>query len=176
MTAEPPFAKRRELFDPGFSCRLHRSSLSSLETNRSHSSSRTVSGVCRANSDNFLSNLFYPCVTHAFFFRAGLGGVVFCFAVRLFCCFAASTQSLLQRRCSHAPCPGRPGPRRHSRSIPHRGSAASGPQGGDARSLAGHPPKESPHCCRVTSVVFSDACSYSTTAGHHVVFPLLTTG
>ena len=40
---------------------------------------------------------------------------------------------------------------------------------------AGSTARSTPHCCRVTSVVFSDACSDLTYAGHHLLCPLLTT-
>ena len=39
--------------------------------------------------------------------------------------------------------------------------------GGDVRSLVGCHPKETLHCCRVISVVFSSACVDSICAGHH---------
>ena len=66
--------------------------------------------------------------------------------------------------------------RPHPRLIPHRGPAARGPQeetSGRWRAATGR--RHSIHCCRVTSVVFSDACSDSAYAGHHVLCPLLTT-
>ena len=47
--------------------------------------------------------------------------------------------------------------------------------GGDVKSLVGCHPKETLHCCWVTSVVFSSACSDSTYTGHHLLCPLLTT-
>ena len=47
--------------------------------------------------------------------------------------------------------------------------------GRDVRSLVGCHLKETLHCCRVTSVVFSGAGSDSTYAGHHLLCPLLTT-
>ena len=61
-----------------------------------------------------------------------------------------------------------------------QGSSASRPRpqrstGGDVRSLVGCHPKETLHCCRVISVVFSSACSDSTCAGHHLLCLLLTT-
>ena len=59
-------------------------------------------------------------------------------------------------------------PQPHSRSCPHRDQAASGPQ------IFGRlPPRHTR--CPVTSVVFSDACSGSTFAAHHLILPLLTT-
>ena len=56
-----------------------------------------------------------------------------------------------------------------SRSRPQKST------GSDVRSLAGCHPKETLHCCWVTSVVFSSACSDWTYAGHHLLCPLLTT-
>ena len=46
--------------------------------------------------------------------------------------------------------------------------------GGDVGSLVGCHPKETLHCHRVTSVVFTSACSDWTYAGHHLLWPLLT--
>ena len=62
-------------------------------------------------------------------------------------------------------------PRAHSasRPCPQRST------GGDVRSLVGCHPKETLHCCWVTSVVFSSACSDWTYAGHHLLCPLLMT-
>ena len=56
-------------------------------------------------------------------------------------------------------------PKTHSASwpIPQRST------GSDVRLLVGCHPKETQHCCRVTSVVFTDACSDSTNAGHHLL-------
>ena len=62
-------------------------------------------------------------------------------------------------------------PRAHSTSRPH----PMRPTRGDVRSLGGCHPKETLHCCWVTSVVFSSACSDWTYAGHHLLCPLLTT-
>ena len=62
-------------------------------------------------------------------------------------------------------------PRAHSTSRPH----PMRPTRGDVRSLGGCQPKETLHCCWVTSVVFSSACSNWTYAGHHLLCPLLTT-
>ena len=78
-----------------------------------------------------------------------------------FCIAAPPRELFLLHRCPdpghiphRAPSPG---------LIPHR--APPRPQrstGGDVRSLVGCRLKETLHCCRVTSVVFSDACSDST--------------
>ena len=65
---------------------------------------------------------------------------------------------------------------RHPYLRPHPTHSASRPRPqrstGDVRSLAGCHPKETLHCCRVTSVVFRSACSVSTYAGHHLLCPL----
>ena len=87
------------------------------------------------------------------------------------CCFVFSTvplsvptsEVLLLRRSSRSPFP-----RPHPGLIPHCGP-------GDVRVLVGRPPKETLHCCRVTSVVSSEVCPYSTYAGHPLLCPLLTT-
>ena len=42
---------------------------------------------------------------------------------------------------------------------------------GDVRWLVGCHPKETLHCCRVTSMVFTSACSDSTYTGHHLLCP-----
>ena len=60
--------------------------------------------------------------------------------------------------------------RQHPRLFPQRTQRCTG---GDVRSLVGCHPKETLHCCRVTSVVFICACSDSAYAGHP--YPLLTT-
>ena len=41
-------------------------------------------------------------------------------------------------------------------------------------SLAGYPPKETPHSCRFTSMVFSGSCTSSSYAEHHLLCLLLT--
>ena len=46
---------------------------------------------------------------------------------------------------------------------------------GDVRALGACHPKETLHCCRVTSVVFSSTCSDWTYASHHLLCPLLMT-
>ena len=56
-------------------------------------------------------------------------------------------------------------PKTHSASWPRPQRST----GSDGRSLVGYRPKETQHCCRVTSVVFTDACSDSTNAGHHLL-------
>ena len=61
--------------------------------------------------------------------------------------------------------------RAHSASRPRPQRST----GGDVRSLVGCHPKETLHCCWVTSVVFSSACSDWTYTGHHLLCPLLTT-
>ena len=62
--------------------------------------------------------------------------------------------------------------RPHARLILHRGPAVRGPQGETPdRWWASCHPEETLHCCRVTSVVFSNACSDSTYAGHHLPCP-----
>ena len=43
----------------------------------------------------------------------------------------------------------------------HHCPAARGPQGGNAKQLAGYHPEEIPHCCTVTSVALGCACSDS---------------
>ena len=60
-------------------------------------------------------------------------------------------------------------PRTHSASwlLPQRAT------GGDVRSLAGCHPKETLNCCRVTAVVFSNAFSYQTHTGHHLLMIML---
>ena len=45
----------------------------------------------------------------------------------------------------------------------------------DIKLLVGYPVKETSHSCWVTWMVFSDACSGATCAGHHLPCPLLTT-
>ena len=80
-----------------------------------------------------------------------------------------TSEALLPRHSSH------PYLRPHPRIIPHRGPAPTGPQEKTVRSLVGCHPKETLHCCWVTSVMFSSACSDWTYAGHHVLCPLLTT-
>ena len=79
-------------------------------------------------------------------------------------------EALLLRRLSRHPPPSAT-PRAHSASWP----CPQRSTGGDVRSLVGCHPKETWHCCWVTSVVFSSACSDSTYAGHHLLCPLLTT-
>ena len=74
-------------------------------------------------------------------------------------------------RFNHA-CPGSPTPIQDS---VHVAAPPPGSAGGDVRSLVGCHPKETLHCCRVTLVVFSSACSDSTYAGDHLLCPLLTT-
>ena len=44
--------------------------------------------------------------------------------------------------------------------------------GGDVRLFVGCHPKETLHCCQVTSVVFNRVCSDSTYAGHRLLCPL----
>ena len=61
-------------------------------------------------------------------------------------------------------------PRAHSTSQPCPQRST-----GDIRSLVGCHPQETLHCCRVTLMVFSSACSDLTYAGHHLLCPLLTT-
>ena len=81
-----------------------------------------------------------------------------------------TSEALLPRRSSrHPPPPATPRAHSASRPRPQRST------GSDVRSLVGCHPKETLHCCRVTSVVFSSACSDSTYAGHHLLCPLLTT-
>ena len=60
-------------------------------------------------------------------------------------------------------------PRAHSTSQPH----PMRPTRGDVRSLWGCHPKESLHCCWVTSAVFSSACSDWTHAGLHLLTTML---
>ena len=81
-----------------------------------------------------------------------------------------TSEALLPRRSSRHP-PPLATPRAHSASRPHPQRST----GSDVRSLVGCHPKETLHCCWVTSVVFSSACSDSTYAGHHLLCPLLTT-
>ena len=81
-----------------------------------------------------------------------------------------TSEALLPRHSSrHPPPPATP--RAHSASRPHPKRST----GSDVRSLVGCHPKETLHCCWVTSVVFNSACSDSTYAGHHLLCPLLTT-
>ena len=81
-----------------------------------------------------------------------------------------TSEALLPGRSSrHPPPPAIP--RAHSALRPHPQSST----GSDVRSLVGCHPKETLHCCWVTSVVFSSTCSDSTYAGHHLLCPLLTT-
>ena len=63
--------------------------------------------------------------------------------------------------------------RPHPRLIPHCGPAPRGPQ--KESYLAGCHPKETLHCCWVTLVVFSNACSDLAYTGHPLLCPLLTT-
>ena len=81
-----------------------------------------------------------------------------------------TSEALLRRRSSRHPPPSAT-PRAHSASQPHPQRST----GGDVRSLVGCHPKETLHCCWVTLVVFSSACSDWTYAGHHLLCPLLTT-
>ena len=81
-----------------------------------------------------------------------------------------TSEALLPRRSSRHPSPPAT-PRAHSASRPRPQRST----GSDVRSLVGCHPKETLHCCSVTSVVFSSACSDSTYAGHHLLCPLLTT-
>ena len=81
-----------------------------------------------------------------------------------------TSEALLPRRSSRHPSPPAT-PRAHSASRPRPQRSP----GSDVRSLVGCHPKETLHCCWVTSVVFSSACSDSTYAGHHLLCPLLTT-
>ena len=81
-----------------------------------------------------------------------------------------TSEALLPRRSSRHPSPPAT-PRAHSASRPRPQRST----GSDVRSLVGCHPKETLHCCWVTSVVFSSACSDSTYAGHHLLCPLLTT-
>ena len=60
-------------------------------------------------------------------------------------------------------------PRAHSTSQPH----PMRPTRGDVRSLWGCHPKETLHCCWVTSAVFSSACSDWTHAGLHLLTTML---
>ena len=81
-----------------------------------------------------------------------------------------TSEALLPRCSSRHPSPPAT-PRAHSASRPRPQRST----GSDVRSLVGCHPKETLHCCWVTSVVFSSACSDSTYAGHHLLCPLLTT-
>ena len=81
-----------------------------------------------------------------------------------------TSEALLPRRSSRHPSPPAT-PNAHSASRPRPQRST----GSDVRSLVGCHPKETLHCCWVTSVVFSSACSDSTYAGHHLLCPLLTT-
>ena len=81
-----------------------------------------------------------------------------------------TSEALLPRRSSRHPSPPAT-PRAHSASRPRPQRST----GSDVRSLVGCHPKETLHCCWVTSVVFSSACSDSTYAGHHLLCPRLTT-
>ena len=81
-----------------------------------------------------------------------------------------TSEALLLCRSSKHP-PPLATPRAHSASWP----CPQRSTGGDVRSLVGCHPKETLHCCWVTSVVFSSACSDWTYAGHHLPCPLLTT-
>ena len=81
-----------------------------------------------------------------------------------------TSEALLPRRSSRHPSPPAT-PRAHSASRPRPQRST----GSDVRSLVGCHPKETLHCCWVTSVVFSSACSDSTYTGHHLLCPLLTT-
>ena len=101
-----------------------------------------------------------PASNHLFFF-------FFFFAVPS---TVPTSEALLPRRSSRHPSPPAT-PRAHSASRPRpQRSTGSG-----VRSLVGCHPKETLHCCWVTSVVFSSTCSDSTYAGHHLLCPLLTT-
>ena len=65
--------------------------------------------------------------------------------------------------------------RPHPRLIPHHGPAPKGPHEETSDRWWAACPKETLHCCRVTSVVFRSACSDWTYTGHHLLCPLLTT-
>ena len=60
----------------------------------------------------------------------------------------------------------------HPGLILHHGHSPRGPQE-YLGWLVGCPPKETLHCCWITLVVFSSACSDWTYAGHHLLCPLL---
>ena len=109
--------------------------------------------------------LFFVCV-----FLVVVFWFLFCFCfLFLFCCpiICADLRGT-------APAPLVPAsllpatPRAHSASRPRPQRST----GSDVRSLVGCHPKETLHCCWVTSVLFSSACSDST---YHLLCPLLTT-
>ena len=82
-----------------------------------------------------------------------------------------TSQALLPRRSSRCP-----HLRQHTRLIPHQ--SWPHPQrstGSDVRSFVGCHPKETQHFCWFTLVVFTDACSDSAYAGHHLLCPTLST-
>ena len=69
-----------------------------------------------------------------------------------------------------------PNLRPHSGLIPHHGPAPRGPQdSGVVRSLVGCLSEGDSALLRVTSVVYSSACSDSTYTGRHLLCPLLVT-
>ena len=69
-----------------------------------------------------------------------------------------------------------PNLRPHSGLIPHHGPAPRGPQdSGVVRSLVGCQSEGDSALLRVTSVVYSSACSDSTYTGRHLLCPLLVT-
>ena len=102
-----------------------------------------------------------------------------CYSCRCFCCCCCCCCNSIicadLRGTALAPLvPASPPPatpKTHSASWPRPRRST----GRDVRSLVGCHPKETQHCCRVTWVVFTDACSDSTNAGHHLLCPLLTT-
>ena len=75
-----------------------------------------------------------------------------------------TSEALLPCRSSQHPPPSAT-PRAHSASQPRPQRST----GGDVRSLEGCHPKETLHCCWVTLVVFSSACSDWTYAWHHLL-------
>ena len=70
-----------------------------------------------------------------------------------------------------AACPSIPHLQLHSGLILHHGPTPRGPQE-DLGWLVGCHPKETLHCCWVTLVVFSSACSDWTNAWHHLLCTL----
>ena len=118
----------------------------------------TVSNVLKVMGVMFV-HVLHVWVRHRLFF--------FFFAVPS---SVLTSEALLPRRSSQYPPPSAT-PWAHSASWPHPQRST----GGDVRSLVGCRPKETLHCCWVTSVVFSSACSDWTYARHHLLCPQLTT-
>ena len=102
---------------------------------------------------------------------------LFLFGCCCCCCLSHHQDELRSRRCSQPHCSSSRIPTSgHTQALFCISPASRGPQE-IGLIVCGLPsPRETLHCCRVTAVVFSSACSDSTHAGrHHLLYPLLTT-